>query len=131
MNPMPLPDLDYATLPVPASADFQAVVKALADVPGCEPQPDKLGNMQGVYRIDHEDGSYLLTYPAAADPAVVAATFSAVTPPPEPSPLIGQRAIFVETLAAADAGNVALSAPDRAGMEVAIAYIDEKIGAAP
>ena len=118
-------------MPVPADADLQAVVKALADVPGCEPRPNSLGNMQGVYRIDPVDDSYLLTYPAAADPVAVAATFSAVTPPPEPSPLAGQRAIFAATLAAADAGKVALSAPDRAGMEVAIAYIDDKLGATP
>ena len=94
MRPMPLPDLDYATLPVPAGADFQAVVKALADVPGCEPQPDPNPphNMQGVYRIDGnpEDG-FVLTYPAPADPAAVAATFTAVTPPAVPEPTIDEK----------------------------------------
>lgn len=46
-------------------------------------------------------------------------------------PLAAQRAIFVATLAADDSGQITpLSAPDRAGMEVAVAYIDDKIGAA-
>ena len=106
MTAMPLPDLDYATLPVPATADFQAIVKALATVPCCEPSPNALGNLQGVYRIDHEGGGgYLLTYPAAADAATVKAALTAVTPPAVPEPTIDEK-IAVEVakqLAAAGA----------------------------
>lgn len=79
---MPLPDLDYATLTVPANADFPAVVNALATVPGLEPQLDGNGNPQCVYRIDHDGSVYTLTYRSTADPAAVQATFTAVTPVP-------------------------------------------------
>lgn len=91
-EPMPLPDLDYATIGVPATADFCAIMQGIeadgvtpatrvASVAGCEPRPDALGNMQSVTRIDPDgQGGYTLTYPASANPVAVQAVIDAATP---------------------------------------------------
>lgn len=127
MRDLPL-DLDYITVTVPENADFAAVVKALASVPGCQPRPDAIGNLQSVYRIDHDGSVYTLIYPAAADPVAVKATFNATTPPPERSPLAEQRDIIAAGLAnwPPDGNPV-----NRAALQAALALIDDKIGAAP
>lgn len=120
---MPLPDLGYQQVNIPASKTeyADALHDALGGVAGMGPQPDDLGNMQSVYRLDHGDGGDLiLTFPAAVKAADLKAAIQAYEPAPPAAPRPAFADVLTEHLAGIDPATITATDPLSVAMKAAL-----------
>lgn len=74
-----LDSLAYKQVTISTLADAEAIDAALAPLPLLAPVEDDAGNIQAVFRLDHVDGGFVATVPAAVDAADVLSAVAAVS----------------------------------------------------
>lgn len=87
MEPMPLPEIDYQTIPVGRTdiTDYRALMDTLTAIRGMQPRRDRQGNRQAVVRFDRSPDGIVVTFPAAVDKQLVLDAIAASPPFPPPT----------------------------------------------